>query len=54
VAEALGGETVVDLRLGDRMIKALAPPALELAEGRAVRLRLDPARLHVFDEAEPA
>jgi multiple sugar transport system ATP-binding protein len=48
VTEPLGGETVVDLHLGDRVVKALAPPTTRFAEGEAVRIALDPRRLHVF------
>jgi multiple sugar transport system ATP-binding protein len=50
VTEPLGGETVVDLRLGDRVVKALAPPSIELVQDAAVRVSLDPLRLHVFKE----
>lgn len=50
VTEPLGGETVVDLELGDRVVKALAPPTLELEPDQPVTLRLDPKRLHVFAE----
>jgi multiple sugar transport system ATP-binding protein len=50
VTEPLGGETVVDLRLGDRVVKALAPPSVELVQDAPVRVSLDPARLHVFKE----
>ena len=49
--EPLGGETVVDLELGDRITKALVDPALELADGQAVTVVLDPLRLHLFDDA---
>ena len=50
VTEPLGGETVVDLRLGDRVVKALAPPSVELVQDAPVRVSLDPLRLHVFKE----
>jgi multiple sugar transport system ATP-binding protein len=50
VTEPLGGETVVDLQLGDRVVKALAPPTLQVAQDQLVRARLDPRRLHVFSE----
>jgi ABC-type sugar transport system ATPase subunit len=50
VTEPLGGETVVDLRLGDRVVKALAPPSVELVPDAPVCLSLDPSRLHVFKE----
>jgi ABC-type sugar transport system ATPase subunit len=49
-SEPLGGETVVDLRLGDRVVKALAPPSVELVHDAHVRITLDPTRLHVFTE----
>ena len=41
--EPLGGETVVDLTIGDRVIKALAPPAFDAAPDERVRIALDPA-----------
>jgi ABC-type sugar transport system ATPase subunit len=50
VTEPLGGETVVDLAVGDRVVKALAPPTLQLRQDQPVRARLDPRRLHVFSE----
>jgi ABC-type sugar transport system ATPase subunit len=49
--EPLGGETVVDVMLGDRIVKLLAPPTLQLAPDTPVRIAFDPRRLHVFDEA---
>jgi multiple sugar transport system ATP-binding protein len=48
VTEPLGGETVVDLRLGDRVVKALAPPALTFEPDQRVAARLDATRLHLF------
>ncbi len=53
-SEPLGGETVVDLTLGDRVVKALASPTLLLAPDDAVRITFDPQRLHVFDQAGDA
>jgi multiple sugar transport system ATP-binding protein len=50
VTEPLGGETVVDLRLGAQIVKALAPPTLMLSPEQQVRARLDPRRLHLFSE----
>jgi multiple sugar transport system ATP-binding protein len=52
--EPLGGETVVDLKLGDRIVKALAPPTLELARNADVGIVFDVRRLHVFDHAGDA
>ena len=50
-SEPLGGETIVDLELGDRVIKALAPPTLQLEPDAGVSIRFDPQRLHLFDGA---
>ena len=50
-SEPLGGETIVDLELGDRVIKALAPPTLQLEPDARVSIRFDPQRLHLFDGA---
>jgi multiple sugar transport system ATP-binding protein len=50
VTEPLGGETVVDLRLGDRVIKVLAPATIKVAEDDAVAARFDTRRLHLFAE----
>jgi ABC-type sugar transport system ATPase subunit len=50
VTEPLGGETVVDLKLGDHLVKSLASPALQLRQDERVGIRLDPRRLHVFTQ----
>ena len=50
VTEPLGGETVVDLQVGDRVVKALAPATIAVERDQAVGARLDPRRLHVFDD----
>jgi len=47
--EPLGGETVVDVELGDRITKALVDPTLELVDGQPTTVTLDPRRLHLFD-----
>jgi multiple sugar transport system ATP-binding protein len=54
VTEPLGGETGVDLHLGDRVVKALAPPTERFAADEAVRISFDPRRLHVFDASGTA
>jgi multiple sugar transport system ATP-binding protein len=54
VTEPLGGETVVDLQLGDRIVKALTPPSVDLVPDARVRVSLDPSRLHVFTESGEA
>ena len=51
VIEPLGAETIVDLRLGPDLIKAVVPPTQRLEERRHVWLTFDPARLHIFDAA---
>jgi ABC-type sugar transport system ATPase subunit len=50
VTEPLGGETVVDLRLAEQVIKALAAATLRLEPDQRVSVRLDPRRLHVFSD----
>ncbi|MFN8187158.1 MAG: ABC transporter ATP-binding protein [Gaiellales bacterium] len=50
VTEPLGGETVVDLTLGDRVVKATTPPTLQLRSDQPVRLSFEARRLHVFAE----
>ena len=50
VTEPLGGETVVDLDLADRVVKALAPPTVQLRADQAVRAVFDTRRVHVFNE----
>jgi ABC-type sugar transport system ATPase subunit len=49
--EPLGGETIVDLELGNQVIKAIAPPAIDLEPDTTVAIRLDAQRIHVFDAA---
>jgi multiple sugar transport system ATP-binding protein len=46
--EPLGAETVVDLKLGNQIVKALAPPAIRVAHDQPVRASLDSTRLHLF------
>jgi multiple sugar transport system ATP-binding protein len=47
--EPLGGETIVDLALGQHVVKAIAPPAISLETDAKVKLVLDPQRIHLFD-----
>jgi multiple sugar transport system ATP-binding protein len=46
--EPLGGETVVDLQVGHLLVKALAPPSVEVKQDSKVQVSLDPSRLHLF------
>jgi multiple sugar transport system ATP-binding protein len=48
--EPPGGETVVDLEFGDRVLKALAPPTLKLQTDQSVQIQFDPRRIHLFTE----
>ena len=48
--EPLGGETVVDVTLGDRVIKLIAPSALTFTQDADIRILLDSSRLHLFDK----
>ena len=50
VTEPLGGETVVDLHVGDRVVKVLAPATIAVERDQKVGARLDPKRLHLFDD----
>jgi len=49
VLEPLGMETVVDLHLGQDLIKAIVPPTQRLTEGEPVWLQFEPTRIHFFD-----
>jgi multiple sugar transport system ATP-binding protein len=48
VSEPLGGETVVDLQVGQLLVKALAPASVEVKPDSSVQVSLDPSRLHLF------
>jgi multiple sugar transport system ATP-binding protein len=50
--EPLGGETVIDLHLGDQVIKALTPPTVAPEPDERVRIVFDTERLHVFGPDE--
>jgi ABC-type sugar transport system ATPase subunit len=54
VTEPLGGETVVDLHVADRVVKVLAPATIAAEHDQAVGVLFDPKRLHLFDEAGTA
>jgi multiple sugar transport system ATP-binding protein len=49
--ESLGGDTIVVVRVGDQLVRALVRRGQRPREGSAVGLELDPAELHLFDEA---
>jgi multiple sugar transport system ATP-binding protein len=49
VTEPLGDRTIVDLRLGEVMVKVKAAPDFDHRSGDAVGLQMDGTRFHVFD-----
>lgn len=49
VYEPLGNETVVDIALGDSIIKVLADPDFQADSGQEIWLALKPHKLHLFD-----
>jgi len=49
VIEPLGAETILDLRLGPDLIKAVMPPTQRLEERRFVWLTFEAPRVHIFD-----
>jgi ABC-type sugar transport system ATPase subunit len=49
VSELLGETTLVNLKLGDALVKMRINGKSALRDGAQVHLRLDPERLHIFD-----
>jgi len=49
VVEPQGSHQVVSLRLGDRTVKTVIPPAPKLHAGETIHLALPPEKLHFFD-----
>lgn len=49
VIEPLGAETIVDLRVGPDLVKAVVAPTQRLEEGSRVWLNFESSRIHVFD-----
>jgi ABC-type sugar transport system ATPase subunit len=52
VVEPMGREQVVDVRVGDRSMQAIAPASLSVRVGEPVGLTFDPSQLHLFDSAD--
>jgi multiple sugar transport system ATP-binding protein len=52
--ESLGGDTIVVVRVGAQLLRALVRRDERPEEGAAVGLALDPAQVHVFDESGAA
>jgi multiple sugar transport system ATP-binding protein len=53
LAELLGDDMILDLRVGDTMIKSRLMLDRRFAEGEPVRIAFDWSRLHFFDPAGP-
>ncbi|MCO6449530.1 MAG: ABC transporter ATP-binding protein [Caldilineales bacterium] len=51
VVEPLGEETILDLELGDDIIKATIPPTEHVSENQPVFLTFNGGKLHLFDSA---
>jgi multiple sugar transport system ATP-binding protein len=51
VVEPLGSEIIVDLKLGDSILKARTRPNFKAAIGEQVYVDFDPMKMHLFDEA---
>jgi multiple sugar transport system ATP-binding protein len=49
LTEQLGDSVIVDLHVGETMIRARLPEKTRVAEGSQVRLAFDPADVHLFD-----
>jgi multiple sugar transport system ATP-binding protein len=49
VVEPLGAETIIDVIVGEDIIKAIVPPMQHLAEGQRVWVTFDSTRVHLFD-----
>jgi multiple sugar transport system ATP-binding protein len=49
VVEPLGAETIIDVIVGEDIIKAIVPPAQHLDEGQPVWVAFDSTRVHLFD-----
>jgi len=50
VIEPLGHETIVDLELGDKIIKAVTPPTHKVNLGEKVWMKFDMNRIHIIDK----
>ena len=51
LCEVLGEDVILDLDLGEQLLRVKSPGRKRFAEGERVRARIDPAKLHVFDRA---
>jgi multiple sugar transport system ATP-binding protein len=51
VTEPLGDRTIADMQLGKESVKVKTDPDFAAASGDMLRLRFDPHRFHLFDQA---
>jgi ABC-type sugar transport system ATPase subunit len=51
LCELLGEDVIVDLDLGGQLLRVKTAGRTRIAEGEQVHVRIDPAKLHVFDRA---
>jgi len=49
-AEPLGSETILDIKLGEDIVKAVVPPTFTSKIGENVWLSIDRSRMHIFDK----
>ncbi len=49
VTEPLGAEVIVDLKVGDQLVKVRISPGLKLKMGEKVYITLDKDKIHIFD-----
>jgi len=49
-SEPLGSETILDLKVGDDIVKAVVPPTFTSDMGETVWLAIDMNRIHIFDK----
>ena len=50
IYEPLGSEVVADLKLGDSIIKAKAPPTFKMELGKKIWITIPIDKLHLFDK----
>jgi ABC-type sugar transport system ATPase subunit len=49
VSEPLGNEVIVNVHVGQTLVKLRAAPSIRPQRGETVFLRAEPSRLHIFD-----
>jgi len=49
-SEPLGSETILDLKVGDDIVKAVVPPTFTSDMGETLWLTIDMNRIHIFDK----